>query len=122
MTKWTEAKPLPDKSARQVAWFLYEEIICRYRCPQIIQSDNELEFVNEVVKELLKQFQIWHQTVSLYRPQANGMIEWFNRTLSEALFKLKEVYNWNKFVKSTLMAYNTSQQNSTKNDTILFNV
>ena len=58
MTKWTEAKPLPDKSARQVAWFLYEEIICRYRCPQIIQSDNELEFVNEVVKELLKQFQI----------------------------------------------------------------
>src|SRR6266540_3250891 len=56
MTKWAEAKLLPDKSARQVAWFLYEEIICRYGCPQIIQSDNGLEFVNEVVKELLKQF------------------------------------------------------------------
>ena len=114
MTKWAEVKPLPDKSARQVAWFLYEEIICRYGCPQIIQSDNGLEFVNEVVKELLKQFQIWHQTVSLYRPQANGMIERFNRTLGEALFKLEEVYDWDKFVKPTLMAYNTSQQNSTK--------
>ncbi len=54
MTKWTEAKPLPDKLARQVAWFLYEEIICWYGCPQIIQSDNRLEFVNEVVRELLK--------------------------------------------------------------------
>ena len=28
MTKWVEAKPLSDKSAKQVAWFLYEEIIC----------------------------------------------------------------------------------------------
>src|SRR6266498_5657614 len=34
--------------------------------------------------------------------------------LSEALSKLKEVYDWDKFVKPTLMAYNTSQQNSTK--------
>src|SRR6266508_2364766 len=114
MTKWAEAKPLPDKSARQVAWFLYEEIIYRYGCPQIIQLDNGLEFVNEVVKELLKQFQIWHQTVSPYRSQANDMIERFNRTLGEALSKLEKVYDWDKFVKPTLMAYNTSQQNSTK--------
>ncbi len=70
--------------------------------------------MNEVVKELLKQFQIWHQTVSPYRSQANGMIEQFNRILSEALFKLEEMYDWDKFVKPILMAYNTSQQNSTK--------
>src|SRR6266498_32565 len=42
------------------------------------------------------------------------MIERFNRILSEALSKLEKVYDWDKFVKSTLMAYNTSQQNSTK--------
>src|SRR6266542_6859706 len=42
------------------------------------------------------------------------MIERFNRILSEALSKLKEVYDWDKFVKPMLMAYNTSQQNSTK--------
>ena len=114
MTKQAEARPLPDKSAKQVAWFLYEKIICRYGCPQIIQSDNELEFVNEVIRELLKQFQIQHQTVSPYRPQANDMIERFNRILSEALFKLEEVYDQDKFVKPTLMAYNTSRQNSTK--------
>ncbi len=57
MTKWAEAKPLLDKSARQVAWFLYKKIICQYGYLLIIQSDNRLEFVefvNEVVKELLK--------------------------------------------------------------------
>src|SRR6266498_2208591 len=42
------------------------------------------------------------------------MIERFNRILSEALSKLKEMYDWDKFVKLTLMAYNTSQQNNTK--------
>src|SRR6266508_6643806 len=42
------------------------------------------------------------------------MIEQFNRTLSEVLSKLEEVYDWDKFVKPILMAYNTSQQNSTK--------
>src|SRR6266498_5922938 len=52
--------------------------------------------------------------VSSYRSQANGMIKRFNRTLSEALSKLEKVYDWDKFVKLTLMAYNTSRQNSTK--------
>jgi len=37
------------------------------------------------------------------------MIEQFNKILSEVLSKLKEVYNWDKFVKLTLMVYNTSQ-------------
>ncbi len=61
MTKWAKVKPLPDKLAVQVAWFIYKKIICRYGCSVIIQSDNELEFVNEVIRQLLKKFQIWHQ-------------------------------------------------------------
>ena len=113
MTKWAEAKPLSDKSAVQVAWFIYEDVICRYGCPAVIQSDNGLEFVNEIIKQLLEKFKIWHQRVSPYHPQANGMIERFNRTLGEALSKLEEAHDWDKFVKLTLMSYNTSQQNTT---------
>ena len=60
MTKWAEAKPLPDKSAVQVIWFIYEEIICRYGYPAVIQSDNGLEFANEIIKQLLEKFEIWH--------------------------------------------------------------
>src|SRR6266542_2256944 len=98
----------------QVTWFIYDEIICRYGCSAIIQSDNRLEFVNEIIKQLLEKFQIWHQRVSLYHPQANGMIEHFNRTLGEALSKLEETHDWDKFVKSTLMSYNMSQQSTTR--------
>ncbi len=42
------------------------------------------------------------------------MIKQFNRILGEALSKLEEVYDWDKFVKFILMAYNISRQNSTK--------
>ena len=98
----------------QVAWFIYDEIICRYGCPAIIQSDNGLEFVNEIIKQLLKKFQIWHQRVSPYHPQANRMIERFNRTLEEALSKLEETHDWDKFVRPTLISYNTSQHSITK--------
>ena len=66
MIKWAKAKPLPDKSAVQVIWFIYEKIICRYECPAIIQSDNKLEFINKVIKQLLEKFKIWHQRVSPY--------------------------------------------------------
>ena len=93
MTKWAEAKPLPDKTAMQVAWFIYDEIICRYGCLAIIQSDNGLEFVNEIIKQLLEKFQIWHQRVSPYHSQTNGMIERFNRMLGEVLSKLEETHD-----------------------------
>ena len=41
------------------------------------------------------------------------MVKQFNRTLGEALNKLEETYNWDKFVKSILISYNTSWQEST---------
>src|SRR6266542_1542588 len=42
------------------------------------------------------------------------MIERFNRTISKILFKLEEVYDTDKFMKSTLIIYNTNQQNNIK--------
>ncbi len=61
MMKWVEAKLLSDKLVVQVVWFIYEEIICRYRCLAIIQSDNRLEFINKIIRQLLDKFEIWHQ-------------------------------------------------------------
>ena len=78
MMKWVEVKPLPDKLAVQVAWFIYEEIICRYGCLAIIQSDNGLKFVNALIAKLCKEFGIFYQQIILYRSQANGLVKRFN--------------------------------------------
>ena len=49
MTRWPEAKALPQVKATDVADFIYENIICRFGPPKIIQSDQGTPFVNEII-------------------------------------------------------------------------
>ena len=39
-TKWIEAKPLAKITTKQVAQFLWENIMCRYGIPRILVTDN----------------------------------------------------------------------------------
>ena len=39
-SRWLEARPLRHANATSVATFIYEEIICRYGPPKVIQSDH----------------------------------------------------------------------------------
>ena len=35
-SRWPEARPLTHANARQVAKFIYEEIICRFGAPRVL--------------------------------------------------------------------------------------
>ena len=50
-SKWSEAKPITDKTAPTIAQFLCE-MICRHGCFAIQINDQGREFVNEVSDEL----------------------------------------------------------------------
>ena len=56
--RWPEARPLKAANVNTVAIFLYEEIICRFETPRILQSDRETHFVNKVIQKLIKRFKI----------------------------------------------------------------
>ena len=74
-SRWSEARPLTHANARQVAKFIYEEIICRFGVPRVLQSDRRMHFVNEVIQELTDKFRIRHSLSSPYHPQSNGLVE-----------------------------------------------
>ena len=57
LTKWPEAKAIPNMKAETVAEFLYKEIFCRHGIPEEILSDRKTSFINEVIKELYLKFQ-----------------------------------------------------------------
>ena len=114
-TKWPEAKAIPNATAKEVSIFIFEEIICRHGCPQKILTDRGSHFNNQLIKELTEKFKIKHGFSTPYHPKTNGLVERFNKTLCEALAKLsKEQDQWDENIPSTLFAYRTRKQESTK--------
>src|SRR6266536_5704407 len=84
-SRWPEARPLTHANVWQVTRFIYEEIICRFGTPRVLQSNREMHFINEVIQELTDKFRIQHNLSSPYYLQNNGLVECFNRTLYEGL-------------------------------------
>src|SRR6266498_1637588 len=109
-SRWPEARPLKTANADTVATFLYEEIICRFEAPRILQSDKGTHFVNELIQRLTKRFKIRHSLSSSYHSQSNGLVERFNKTLCEGIAKLaEEVDQWDRFIQPVLFAYRTKE-------------
>src|ERR1041384_3460121 len=116
LTKWPEARAVTNIKATTVAKFIYEDIICRHGTPTILLSDRGTNFMSDIVKELCNNFQIKHHKSSAYRPQTNGMIERFNRTIGEALAKITsyKYKEWDEILPSVLLAYRTMKHGTTK--------
>ena len=65
-TKWVEAALYNVLNSKKVTQFIQTNIICRYRVPHEIVSDNGLHFKGETEK-LLRQFNIQHHKSLPYR-------------------------------------------------------
>src|SRR6266540_3292655 len=69
-SRWPEARSLKTVNVNKVVIFLYEEIICRFGVPRILQSDRGTHFVNELIQKLTKRFKIKHSLSSPYHLQS----------------------------------------------------
>src|SRR6266542_4410996 len=106
--RWPKARPLIHANVRQVAKFIYEEIICRFDAFRVLQSDRETHFVNEVIKKLTDKFRIQHSLSLPYHPQSNRLVKCFNRTLYKGLVKVAETINdWDTYIQPVLFSYQT---------------
>jgi len=114
LTRWPEAKAVPDADAETLAKFIFEEIVCRHGVPKIILSDNGKNFTSEVVRILCEKFLIKHIFSSPYHPQTNGMVERLNRTLCNSLAKVTEnIEDWDLNISAVLFAYRTKRHATT---------
>src|SRR5688572_7889779 len=105
LSRWPEARAVKRANAKTVVTFIYEEIICRYSTPKIIQNDQGTHFVNETIRLLTEKFRIRHSLSSPYYPQSNGLVERFNKTLYEGIAKVEEtIFDWNMYIQPVLFA------------------
>ena len=114
-SRWTEACPLPDKTAHYVADAFFNQVVCRFGMPSVIHSDQGREFDNKIMQELCILCGSHKTRTTPYHPESDGMVERFNRTLLMmlAMFAGKNRDDWDDLLPAVMMAYRSSVHEST---------
>ena len=107
---WVEAVPMPKApSSKQVADWIWENIICRHGIFGRLRVDGGTEFKGAVIREL-KRRGVKRVSISAYNAKGNGMIERGHQPIVQALLALTVGTNkkWVNFLPQVLFADRTS--------------
>lgn len=100
-------RPLRDTTAETVARKLWK-VFCIIGIPKILQSDNGSEFVNDILRSLVKITGIEHRFISPYNPRADGKVE---RSIGTCMMIIKKLLhgtnkNWPIFTSFAQITFN----------------
>ncbi|KAK3100422.1 hypothetical protein FSP39_019732 [Pinctada imbricata] len=115
-TKWTEAIPIPNQESTTIAQAFVDNFVCRFGTPLQLHSDRGTNFESSVFKGMCELLQIDKTRTTAMRPQSNGNIERFHRTLTNMLRMYCEENQklWDTFLPQVMMAYRSSVHQSTQ--------
>ena len=82
-SKYIEAEPLQNQSAKEVVNALFRSWILRYGCPSYLLSDQESNVDGQIIKELCETFSIQKRRSSAYHSLGNGFAESNIRNIRE---------------------------------------
>ena len=121
LTRYAEAFPIKDQTAKTVADILITKIVCRHGCPRHLLSDRGGNFKSQLLEEVCTIMKSKHLFTSPYHPQTDGMVEKFNKTLVDLLRAQvnEKQHEWSYYIDPVLFSNNTSYHPSVK-DTPFF--
>ena len=110
-----EAEPLATITEKSIRAFVWKNIVCRYRIPRVLVSNNGKQFDNSAFKSFCSELGIRNHYSSPAHPQANGQAKVTNRTLLKIIkTRLKGVKGiWLDELPSVLWAYWTTARTPT---------
>ena len=107
LTGWLEAFSMLGKSADTIVSTFLNHYLPFNMCPRYILSDNDAEFKNHLMDQVLQQLSIDQIFSTPYHPQSNRKLEVFYKYLKPTLQKLSEndPANWDKYLNQVLASY-----------------
>ena len=111
MTRYAVAVPIPDKSAATVARAFLTNVVGPFGPPESIYSDSGTEFTSSITKEVLRWLGIHQRHITVYRPQASGLVERFNGKIISILRCLvyEQPGSWCLSLPLAILAYNSAK-------------
>ncbi|KAK8759172.1 hypothetical protein V5799_003195 [Amblyomma americanum] len=85
LTRYAEAKALPNGTAAEVAKFFVECILIRHGSPDVLITERGTAFTAELTQAILCYSQTSHRRTTAYHPQTNGLTERLNKTIADML-------------------------------------
>ena len=114
-TRFSQAYVTNNQKAKTVAETLWEKYLSQYGWPEKILTDQGGSFKAELFDELCKETKIAKIRTCPYRPQGNGQVERFNKTLLNMIGTLnpEEKVDWTGKIQALTYAYNCTSSQTT---------
>ena len=113
-SRWVEAIPLPDQTARTTAEALLN-IFLRIGLPKSVVSDRGTNFESQLMRELWEMLGVDRKRTTPYRPAANGLAERVNKVLMDAVrcCLMEKRNDWDEWVPQVAAAIRATVNRST---------
>jgi hypothetical protein len=116
LTRWVETIAFRRNDSAVMARVLVERIMCRHGAPVTLLSDRGRPFMSALAREVYRLLRVKKVSTAAYRPQTNGLVERFNRTLASMLsmYVNSKHSDWDRYLPYVTFAYNTTPHAGTK--------
>lgn len=113
-TKWVEAFAIPNQETSTIVNVFVDQFVCRFGVPLQVHTDQGRNFESALFKQMCDLFHIYKTHTTSFRPQANGHVERFNRTLLNMLsvFCNKNQRSWDTLLPQVMMAYRATEHST----------
>ena len=114
-TKWVEIKPLANIRDVNVKRFIWKNIVTRFGVPNVLISDNGLQFDNKTFRKYCFDLGINNRYSTPTYPQGNGQSEAINKVIVNGLKKRLDDAKgrWVEELPHVLWTYRTIPRKST---------